>query len=207
LTDGAPLPGSVSKSAGGHSGEGGAGENPLCIKGAVSPSPLQQAPLDIAEILDNLVFMRRGAVYHNSKHPASARAKERTTKVLAPRPVTRRDVLKFTDHCVLLRATWAHYQELFEASALRLELLESTANTFFHDLNLIFIQHLILQICKLTDSEATRGTRNLTTWFLLKNSDFSSTPSVPRKLTQLIKSLERFSETPAARAQQVHQPS
>jgi hypothetical protein len=68
----------------------------------------------------------------------------------------------------------------------------STANTFFHDLNLILIQHLILQICKLTDSEATRGIRNLTTWFLLKNSDFSCTPSVPRKLTQLIKSLERF---------------
>jgi hypothetical protein len=56
----------------------------------------------------------------------------------------------------------------------------------------MLIQHLILQICKLTDPEATMGARNLTTWFLLRNSDFSRTPSVHRKLTQLTKSLERF---------------
>ena len=44
-----------------------------------------------------------------------------------PRPVTRRDVKKFTDYCVILRAFWTHYQTIFEGSDLQRELLQNTA--------------------------------------------------------------------------------
>jgi len=71
---------------------------------------------------------------------------------LPPRPVTRRHVKKFVDHCVMLRAFWTHYQTVFVGSDLKPELLQCTADKFFRDLNLTLIEHLILQICKLTDS-------------------------------------------------------
>ena len=89
---------------------------------------------------------------------------------LPPRPVTRRDVKKFADHCVVLRAFWIHYQTVFDGSKLKHELLQSIAHKLFHDLNLMLIGHLILQICKLTDPEFTIGKRNLTVEFLVNNA-------------------------------------
>jgi hypothetical protein len=64
---------------------------------------------------------------------------------IPPRPVTRRDVKKFIDHCVILRACWTHYQTIFEGSDLQRELLQNTAHKFFCDLNHLLIQHLILR--------------------------------------------------------------
>lgn len=75
---------------------------------------------------------------------------------LAPRPVRRKDVTKFTDYCVILRAFWTHYQTIFQGSELKRELLRNAAPTFFRDLNSVLIDHLILQICKLTDPASTR---------------------------------------------------
>ena len=91
------------------------------------------------------------------------------------RPVTRRDVKKFIDYCVILRAFWIHYQTIFEGSDLQHELLQNTAHTFFDDLKRLLIEHLILQICKLTDPEMTTGKRNLTIPFLVNNADFTAT--------------------------------
>jgi hypothetical protein len=119
------------------------------------------------------------------------RAKKRK-KVLPPRPVKRRDVLKFTAHCIDLRACWWHYRTLFEASVLRRELLETVAPKFFYDLNIMLIEHLILQICKLTDEEGTAKRRNLTTDFLANNADFSKTPGDLKRLRQLTRQMERF---------------
>ncbi len=92
------------------------------------------------------------------------------------RPVTRRDVEKFTDYCVILRVFWTHYQTIFEGSDLQHELFQDTAHKFFSDLNQLLIEHLILQICKLTDPEMTTGRRNLTIPFLVNNADFAETP-------------------------------
>ena len=63
----------------------------------------------------------------------------RTARTLPPRPVTRRDVKKFVDYCVILRAFWSHYQTVFEGSDLKRELLQRTAHKFFRDLNLMLI--------------------------------------------------------------------
>jgi hypothetical protein len=111
---------------------------------------------------------------------------------LTPRPVTRRVVKKFVDHCIMLRAFWAHHQTIFEGSDLKRELLQKTAHKFFHDLNLMLIEHLILQICKLTDPEITMGKRNLTIQYLIKNSDFSASPRDLARLTKIAARIDKF---------------
>ncbi len=108
-----------------------------------------------------------------------------------PRPVTRRDVQKFTNYCVVLRAFWVHYQTLFEKSDLKREMLQTTANTFFRDLNQVFIEHLILQICKLTDAPVTAGKRNLTIPLLVANSDFVAAAELA-KLKKIAARIEKF---------------
>ena len=111
---------------------------------------------------------------------------------ISPRPVTRRHVKKFTDHCVILRAFWTHYQVLFEGSELQRELLHNTADKFFRDLNRLLIEHLILQICKLTDPETTTGKRNLTIAFLINNADFATNPRDVVKLKRIAARIEKF---------------
>jgi hypothetical protein len=111
---------------------------------------------------------------------------------IPPRPVTRRDVKKFTDYCVILKTFWTHYQTIFQGSDLQRELLQNTAHKFFYDLNQLLIDHLILQICKLTDPEITMGKRNLTIPFLVNNADFAATPRDMAKLKKIAARIETF---------------
>lgn len=113
---------------------------------------------------------------------------------IPPRPVTRRDVTKFVDRCVILRSFWTHYQILFEGSDLKRELLQNTAHKFFSDLNHMLIEHMILQICKLTDPETTNGKRNLTISFLINNADFAAAPREMEKLKKIAARIDKFSE-------------
>jgi hypothetical protein len=75
----------------------------------------------------------------------------------------------FCQECVWVRSIRTHFSELFETSDERTELLGEAANTFFHDLNIVFIEYILLQQCKLTDPpSAQRGnSNNLTTNYLL----------------------------------------
>jgi AbiU2 len=109
-----------------------------------------------------------------------------------PRPVTRKDVLAFENHCVRLCGSWVHYQTLFNGSDLKRELLKTTAETFFGDLNLKLIEHLILQVCKLTDPESTAGKRNLTVEFLMRNADFSASRRKLSKLKKIAARMDAF---------------
>ena len=109
-----------------------------------------------------------------------------------PRPVTPKDVEKFKDYCVVLRAWWLHYQTLFEGNDLKRELLQRTANTFFNDLNQALIEHLILQICRLTDNEFTGDKRNFAISFLINNADFSAERGELIKLKASAKRIEEF---------------
>jgi hypothetical protein len=89
------------------------------------------------------------------------------TLVTAKAPVggtiaTKEDVEAFADSCVLLRSEWVHFNTLFEGSDLKRELLQTIAPTFFSDLNRLFIEHLVLHICRLTDDAQTMGRKNLT---------------------------------------------
>lgn len=100
--------------------------------------------------------------------------------------VSAQDVEAFCNFCVSLRSTFRHFQILFpDDRDLRRELLQSIAPTFFGDINLLLIEHLILQICKITDPEESFGRKNLTVKFLINNSDFSAAPGELDRLKPL----------------------
>jgi transcriptional regulator with XRE-family HTH domain len=106
--------------------------------------------------------------------------------------VSAADVNAFSNFCVSLRSFWRHYQIIFEGTDLQRELLQGIAHTFFGDLNQLLIEHLILQICKITDPEESMGRKNLTVKFLLNNSDFSSKRGELDKLKGLSDSMHSF---------------
>jgi len=81
---------------------------------------------------------------------------------------------------------------LFEGSDLKRELLYTTAPTFFADLNRLFVEHLVLHICRLTDEAQTMGRKNLTVKFLIEHSDWSSAPDTLAKLKPISDSIHRF---------------
>jgi len=56
------------------------------------------------------------------------------------------------------------------------------------------VEHLILQICKITDEEESFGRKNLTVKFLVNNSDFSTAPGESDKLKRLTGSMDVFRE-------------
>lgn len=116
-----------------------------------------------------------------------------TTATAYPDGVTQDDVQSFCDFCVSLRSTFRHFQILFEEGGdLRRELLNSIAPMFFDDLNHLLIDHLILQICKVTDREESQRRKNLTILFFINNSDFLSAPIELAKLKQLGESMVAF---------------
>ena len=99
--------------------------------------------------------------------------------------VTRDDVDAVCGFCVSLRSAFLHYRGLFEGPDLKKKLLDDTAPTFFGDLSGILIEHLILQICKITDPEGTPARRNLTVEFLVNNYD----PAAPQNERDRLKTL------------------
>jgi transcriptional regulator with XRE-family HTH domain len=107
--------------------------------------------------------------------------------------VSKEDVNAFCNFCVSLRSTFLHYQIIFEEGAdLRRELLKSIAPIFFGDLNLMLIEHMILQICKITDPEETRGHKNLTVLFLLNNCNLPAASAELSQLRRLSDSMHGF---------------
>ena len=106
--------------------------------------------------------------------------------------VTKADVEAFCDVCVPMRSIWKHFQILFEGTESQRQLLQNIAPIFFGDLNKLLIEHLILQICKITDPEDSRGHKNITVEFLVKNSDFSDVPEELGKLEKLSLDMHHF---------------
>ncbi len=105
---------------------------------------------------------------------------------------TKEDVQAFADSCVLLRSQWEHFQILFEGTDLKRELLQTTAPTFFGDLNRLFMEHLVLHICRLTDNAQTMGRKNLTIKFLIEHSDFSAAPATLDRLQRISADIHGF---------------
>jgi HEPN superfamily AbiU2-like protein len=105
---------------------------------------------------------------------------------------TKEDVQAFADSCVLLRSQWVHFTTLFEGSDLKRELLQTTAPTFFGDMNRLFVEHLVLHICRLTDEAQTMGRKNLTVKFLMEHSDWSRAGDTLAKLKPISDSIHAF---------------
>ena len=80
-------------------------------------------------------------------------------------------IRKFCDQCVWTKIVYNEYRILYETSQKRLDLLSTIANHFFHDLQNILIEYILLSICKLTDPAHSRGHDNLTVKYVLELVD------------------------------------
>jgi hypothetical protein len=77
-------------------------------------------------------------------------------------------VRAFCEDCVWAKAIRVHFAQLFESGSKRHELLREVASTFFHDLNIVLLEYVLLQQYKLVDEcSAGPGKENLTTSYLL----------------------------------------
>jgi AbiU2 len=69
----------------------------------------------------------------------------------------------------------------------------ATAGMFFGDLNQMLKEYIILQACKITDpAHDVHNNDNHTIAFLLERYDFSSDPSISKRLTDLLASIRAF---------------
>jgi AbiU2 len=69
----------------------------------------------------------------------------------------------------------------------------ATAGMFFGDLNQMLKEYIILQVCKITDpAHDVHNNDNHTIAFLLERYDFSSDPSISKRLTDLLASMRAF---------------
>lgn len=79
-------------------------------------------------------------------------------------------VTKYCEECVWVRSMRTHFANLFESGSVRHQILKETANRFFVDLNVVLIEYILLQQCKLTDppySDKDKKIPNLTADYLL----------------------------------------
>ena len=77
-------------------------------------------------------------------------------------------VTAFCEECVWARAVRTHFAELFESGDTRHRLMAEIAKTFFQDLNIVLLEYVLLQQCKLTDPASSGAEKdNLTTNYVL----------------------------------------
>jgi hypothetical protein len=104
------------------------------------------------------------------------------------------DIEIFANYCVFMRSIYLHARELFEtSSAADRALMGATAGTFFGDVNRVFNEYVILQVCKITDpAHDIRNNDNHTIAFLLQHYDFSSDPLISARLNGLHAQMQAF---------------
>lgn len=100
----------------------------------------------------------------------------------------------FTNQCVEMRAIYVHGRTLFETSDdVQKSLMFETAPMFFRDLNTMFIEYIILQVCKITDpAKDNSRNENFTLEYFLSNLDISSDAQTKDKLTKLHQGMLEF---------------
>jgi hypothetical protein len=104
------------------------------------------------------------------------------------------DIAIFANHCVFMRSIYLHGRILFETSTDEDKgRMSRAAPTFFGDINRMFVEYMILQVCKITDpAQDFRKNDNHTIAFLLRHYDFSSDPTTRERLHQLDGQLQAF---------------
>jgi AbiU2 len=87
-----------------------------------------------------------------------------------------------------------HYTTLYEQGGRRLVLLKKIAPMVFGDIRRMMLEHLVLQICVITDPPQSFGRKNLTVQWLLQNCDFAGEPAKFERLKELSKKMHEFRE-------------
>ena len=70
--------------------------------------------------------------------------------------------LALRQECVWVQSCFNTFCALFESSDETSAVLHQSAPAFFRDINLILLEHFILQVCRITDPASSNGRENLT---------------------------------------------
>jgi hypothetical protein len=104
------------------------------------------------------------------------------------------DIAIFAENCVFMRSIYLHAKTLFElSSAEDKDRMARTANTLFGDLNRMFVEYMILLVCKITDpAKDAHNNDNHSVAFLLQHYDFSDDSATTKRLVNLADRLHAF---------------
>jgi hypothetical protein len=92
-----------------------------------------------------------------------------------------------------MRAVYQHYQILYENTDEREKhMMRQIAGRLFGDLNLILMEYIVLQVCKITDPAKQGKYENHTIAFLLDRCDFGDDRAIVTRLHGLHENLLRF---------------
>jgi YesN/AraC family two-component response regulator len=104
--------------------------------------------------------------------------------------ITQEIIEQFCDQCYTIRALYKEYSYLYEDNKERLDLLNKTARDFFHNLQVILIERLFLDICKITDPATSGKNSNLTIKYILKEIEQNAKENLG--LDELSDEIHRF---------------
>jgi hypothetical protein len=104
------------------------------------------------------------------------------------------DIVIFANHCVFVCSVYLHGETLFHYSSNDDKgRMWRAAPVLFGDLNRMFNEYVILQVCKITDpAKDFRKNDNHTVAFLLQHYDLGSDPAVEQRLKLLADQLHGF---------------
>jgi hypothetical protein len=104
------------------------------------------------------------------------------------------DIVIFANHCTFVWSIYLHAKTLFETSSTDdQKRMSGAAAIFFGDLNRMFNEYLILQVCKITDpAKDVKKNDNHTVAFLLQHYNFAADPAAERRLKLLADRLHAF---------------
>jgi hypothetical protein len=106
-------------------------------------------------------------------------------------PARLRDVYgALENELVWIHGRWIMYVQLFGTNELRIELLNDIAPSFFSELQLLWMDYIVLEICRITEIKP----KNLVLRQFCKLLDKNQYPSLALKLDGILKDVRRTTE-------------
>lgn len=101
---------------------------------------------------------------------------------------------RLQDDLVWLHGRWKLYRHLYGVSELRIELLNETASSFFHQLQNTLLDDVILSISRMTEKKKVAGRENLVLAQLIQKLDESEFSDLLSRLEKQLDEIEKACE-------------
>ena len=98
------------------------------------------------------------------------------------------------DDLVWLHGRWKLYRQLYGVSELRIELLNETASSFFHQLQNTLLDDVTLSIARMTEKKEVAGRENLVLAQLIDKLDKSEFSELRSRLEEQLDEIEKVCE-------------
>lgn len=88
------------------------------------------------------------------------------------------------DEVIYLHARWKIFRQLYAGSQTRIDLLNETAGSFFHMIQLVLLEHTVLSLSRLLDPAQSGNYQNATLAQLVSHSEIQAHPCLAEELKQ-----------------------